>query len=244
MQSNFGGFKWNRTTDAQIFSLSLYQLSYEAVFVWSKLKFVRQFAIGRFINKVTNFDAIKLGGRCEIRTHGPFLIDDFQGRCIKPLCQSSVLWWNVLDSNQLTHYRSRFYRPLQSPMLLTFHCGLRERIRTFDPLIPNQALCQTELLGESFQIQHKIIIHHITSYVKFLFTSFCVVPEAGVEPARPKSRGFKPLASTNFAIRAAICISFQIQHKIIIHHITSYVKFLFTTFCFIVTGRIYEAFMY
>ena len=31
MQSNFGGFKWNRTTDAQIFSLSLYQLSYEAI---------------------------------------------------------------------------------------------------------------------------------------------------------------------------------------------------------------------
>ena len=117
-------------------------------FVWSKLKFVRQIAIGRFIIKVTNFDAIKLGGRCEIRTHGPFLIDDFQGRCNNPLCQSSVLWWNVLDSNQLTHYRSRFYRPLQSPMLLTFHCGLRERIRTFDPLIPNQVLCQTELLGE------------------------------------------------------------------------------------------------
>ena len=88
------------------------------------------------------------GGRCEIRTHGPFLIDDFQGRCINPLCQSSVLWWNVLDSNQLTHYRSRFYRPLQSPMLLTFHFGLRERIRTFDHLIPNQGLCQTELLGE------------------------------------------------------------------------------------------------
>ena len=131
----------------------------------------------------------------------------------------------MLDSNQLTHYRSRFYRPLQSPMLLTFHRGLRERIRTFDPLIPNQVLCQTELLGESFQIQHKIIIHHITPYVKFLFTSFCVVPEAGLEPARPKSRDFKSLASTNFAIRAAICVSFQIQHKIIIHHITSYVKF-------------------
>ena len=131
------------------------------------------------INKVTNFDAIKLGGRCEIRTHGPFLIDDFQGRCIKPLCQSSVLWWNVLDSNQLTHYRSRFYRPLQSPMLLTFQCGLRERVRTFGLLIPNQALYQTELLGESFQIQHKIIIHHITSYVKFY-----VVPEVGIEPTR------------------------------------------------------------
>ena len=91
---------------------------------------------------------LNFGGRCEIRTHGPFLIDDFQGRCNNPLCQSSVLWWNVLDSNQLTHYRSRFYRPLQSPMLLTFHRGLRERIRTFDPLIPNQVLCQTELLGE------------------------------------------------------------------------------------------------
>ena len=95
-----------------------------------------------------------------------------QDRCINPLCQSSVLWWNVLDSNQLTHYRSRFYRPLQSPMLLTFQCGLRERIRTFDPLIPNQVLCQTELLGESFQIQHKIIIHHITSYVKFYLHHF------------------------------------------------------------------------
>ena len=127
--------------------------------------------------KVTNFDAIKLGGRCEIRTHGPFLIDDFQGRCIRPLCQSSVLWWNVLDSNQLTHYRSRFYRPLQSPMLLTFHRGLRKRIRTFDPLIPNQVLCQTELLGESFQIQHKIIIHHITSYVKFYLLHFAWCPK-------------------------------------------------------------------
>ena len=178
------------------------------------------------INKVTNFHAIKLGGRCEIRTHGPFLIDDFQDRCINPLCQSSVLWWNVLDSNQLTHYRSRFYRPLQSPMLLTFQCGLRERIRTFDPLIPNQVLCQTELLGEfRFTFNIRYIIHHVSSYVKFLFTSFCVVPEAGVEPARPKSRDFKSLASTNFAIRAAICISFQIQHKIIIHHITSCVKF-------------------
>ena len=51
-----------------------------------------------------------------------------------------------------------------------------------------------------------------------------MVPEAGLEPARPKSRDFKSLASTNFAIRAAICVSFQIQHKIIIHHITSYVK--------------------
>ena len=169
---------------------------------------------------------LNFGGRCEIRTHGPFLIDDFQGRCNNPLCQSSVLWWNVLDSNQLTHYRSRFYRPLQSPMLLTFQCGLRERIRTFDPLIPNQVLCQTELLGESFQIQHKIIIHHITSYVKFLFTSFCVVPEVGIEPTRHFCPGvLSPMRLPSFAIRAAICVSFQIQHKFIIHHITSYVKF-------------------
>ena len=147
-------------------------------FVWSNLKFVRQIAIGQLRIKVTNFDAIKLGGRCEIRTHEPFLVDGFQDRCINPLCQSSVLWWNVLDSNQLTHYRSRFYRPLQSPMLLTFHRGLRERIRTFDPLIPNQVLCQTELLGESFQIQHKIIIHHIISYVKFYLQHFVWYPKS------------------------------------------------------------------
>ena len=62
-------------------------------------------------------------------------------------------------------------------MLLTFQCGLRERIRTFDPLIPNQALCQTELLGESFQIQHKIIIHHIISYVKFYLHHFMWCPK-------------------------------------------------------------------
>ena len=62
-------------------------------------------------------------------------------------------------------------------MLLTFHCGLRERIRTFDLLIPNQVLCQTELLGESFQIQHKIIIHHIISYVKFYLHHFMWCPK-------------------------------------------------------------------
>ena len=164
--------------------------------------------------KVTNFHAIKLGGRCEIRTHEPFLVDGFQDRCIKPLCQSSVLWWNVLDSNQLTHYRSRFYRPLQSPMLLTFHCGLRERIRTFDPLIPNQVLCQTELLGESFQIQHKIIIHHITSYVKFLFTSFCLVPEAGLEPARhfcPEILSLMRLPISPFGQRFVFHFKFNIR---------------------------------
>ena len=62
-------------------------------------------------------------------------------------------------------------------MLLTFHCGLRERIRTFGLLIPNQALCQTELLGESFQIWHKFIIHHITSYVKFYLLHFVWCPK-------------------------------------------------------------------
>ena len=81
-------------------------------------------------------------------------------------------------------------------------------------------------MGNLRFISNSTYDHYTSHYVlcQILFTTFYVVPEAGLEPARPKSRGFKPLASTNFAIRA-ICISFQIQHKFIIHHITSYVKF-------------------
>ena len=102
-------------------------------------------------------------------------------------------------------------------MLLTFHRGLRERIRTFDPLIPNQALCQTELLGESFQIQHKINIHHITSYVKFY-----VVPEVGIEPTRHFCPGvLSPMRLPSFAIRA---FRFTFNIRYIIHHVLSYVK--------------------
>ena len=109
----------------------------------------------------------------------------------------------------------------------------------------SQIKCSAKLSYSENHFKFNIKSLYITLYLMSNFiTSFCVVPEAGLEPARPKSRDFKPLASTNFAIRAAICVSFQIQHKIIIHHITSCVKFLFTSFCFVVTGRIYEVFMY
>ena len=59
------------------------------------------------------------GGRCEIRTHGPFLIDDFQGRCNNPLCQSSSVvsverfelstpWSQIKCANRTALYRDFF----------------------------------------------------------------------------------------------------------------------------------------
>ena len=57
-----------------------------------------------------------------------------------------------------------------------------------------------------------------------------MVPEVGIEPTRHFCPGvLSPMRLPSFAIRA-ICVSFQIQHKIIIHHITSYVKFYLQLF--------------
>ena len=82
----------------------------------------------------------------------------------------------------------------------------------------------------SFQIQHKFIIHHITSYVKFYLQRFVWCPKPDSNRHDRNRRILSPLRLPSFAIRA-ICVSFQIQHKNIIHHITSCVKFLFTSFC-------------
>ena len=82
----------------------------------------------------------KNGAEHKIRTCGPLGMNDRLATCwFKPLTQLSI---TVVTKN-------KFRGPLavSNPLGCTI-CGLDKRIRTFDPLVPSQVLCQTELHPE------------------------------------------------------------------------------------------------
>ena len=58
------------------------------------------------------------GGGGEIRTHGPFLIDCFQGSWVKPLPHISVLANPTTVKTDLVKYRSlRWNHQVQGPLV-------------------------------------------------------------------------------------------------------------------------------
>lgn len=80
------------------------------------------------------------GAECKIRTCGPLEMNDRLATCLfKPLTQLSI---TVVTKNKF-----RGLLTVSNPHGCTI-CGLDKRIRTFDPLVPSQVLCQTELHPE------------------------------------------------------------------------------------------------
>ncbi len=77
------------------------------------------------------------------------------------------------------------YRQKKTP-----HCGVsseigrRERIRTSDPLVPNQLRYQAALLADFLLLT----LHGLSTYVHVNLNKiymFCVVRREGLEPSRP-----------------------------------------------------------
>ena len=65
-----------------------------------------------------------------------------------------------------------------------FRIGRRERIRTSDPLVPNQLRYQAALLADSVVLILQDFKAHVYVIAK-IYMTFCVVRREGLEPSRP-----------------------------------------------------------
>ena len=71
------------------------------------------------------------------------------------------------------HYREEKWQKTKNPAEAGFKIGRRERIRTSDPLVPNQLRYQAALLAEI------LLFEFLVQFVKV------VVRGGGLEPPRP-----------------------------------------------------------